>query len=87
MMLSEWMTENKRDDGAVASQLGVARSTVTRHRNGDRMPSLEQLDGYRELTNGKVTAEDFANACRASRSSKAIKASHSANLEHNGKRR
>ena len=67
MRLSEFLAETDQNASTFAAALGVPVSTVTRWLRGDRLPSLSFLHRIHEVTEGKVSAIDFAAAGNRSR--------------------
>jgi transcriptional regulator with XRE-family HTH domain len=62
MRLEDWMTATKATDQALATKLGVDRSTISRIRRGKRVPSVEIMRAIHEATSGAVSANDFVHA-------------------------
>lgn len=59
MKLGEWMEESQLDDAAVAARVRSDRSTISRVRRGMHKPSWELVEKLRDVSDGKVTANDF----------------------------
>jgi hypothetical protein len=64
MQLSDWMNREGVDDAEMAARLSkcgapVDRSTVNRYRRGMLRPGWSVIDAIKEVTNRKVTANDF----------------------------
>ncbi len=59
MKLSEYMKKRSLSATALAEELGVAVSTITRAANGKVMPSKPLMASIHKLTAGKVTPSDF----------------------------
>lgn len=55
------MMAGEVSDEALASQLSVDRSTISRIRRGARMPSPEMMRKLHDATGGAVTANDFVH--------------------------
>lgn len=59
MKLGEWLAATGTARSEFAERIGVDHVSVTRYVNGVRMPRKATLAIIREVTNGKVTADDF----------------------------
>ena len=59
MHLSDFMTERKLDDQAVADGIGRSRVTVSRIRRRKTRPDWDTIEAIRLFSDGKVTADDF----------------------------
>lgn len=53
------MQKHGKDDDWVAAQIGFTRATISRTRRGVTKPSWELVAKLIELTDGKVTADDY----------------------------
>lgn len=62
MTLAEWMAITNTSDQDLADRIGVARSIVTRYRNGLIRPRWPILDEIVVATNGAVMPNDFLSA-------------------------
>lgn len=60
MKLATYLDDNSIKDADFSEQIGVSRQAVHRYREGDRFPSPKVLNRIFEVTNGEVTANDFA---------------------------
>lgn len=56
------MTETGTSDDALAAQIGVDRTTVSRIRRGTRLPSADLMRRISDATAGAVMANDFIHA-------------------------
>lgn len=60
--LQRWMTENEKDDAAVAAAVGsISRSQVSRLRRGESRPSLKTAEALEALTG--LPAWEFLKSC------------------------
>jgi len=59
MQLKEYRLSKKLSSKEFAERLGVDNSTLFRYETGARFPSREVLVRIKEVTKGKVTANDF----------------------------
>ena len=60
MKLSSYMQENGLSDAKLAVQLGIcSASAVAKWRQGNRVPRTPMIIRLRQITEGKVTADDF----------------------------
>jgi len=59
MKLSEYLSLNAISDANFAEQVKSDRTTVSRLRRTDRIPSKELMLEIHAVTGGKVTANDF----------------------------
>ncbi len=59
MKLSDYMEKRSLSATALAEQLGVSVSTVTRAVKGEAVPSKSLMASIHKLTSGKVTPSDF----------------------------
>jgi transcriptional regulator with XRE-family HTH domain len=59
MELTAWMAEAGLTSGQLAEKLKVTENTVARWRGGWRRPRDADLVALREVSGGKVTANDF----------------------------
>jgi hypothetical protein len=59
MKLSQYLAETNLTDAAFADMVGAERSTITRLRGGDQIPSRPLMLRIVEVTAGLVTANDF----------------------------
>lgn len=59
MHLADYMAARQLDDESVAQELGVARATVTRWRNGTRTPEDEDVERIVKWSEGQVTVADL----------------------------
>lgn len=62
MTLAEFMAKEGLTDAALARDIGLERSTVTRLRRGQSKPSLRVILALEAVSNGKVRASDFVEA-------------------------
>lgn len=62
MTLREWMQLTGTNDRALADEIGVAKSIVTRYRNGLLRPGWPVLDEIVRVTRGAVMPNDFLSA-------------------------
>jgi transcriptional regulator with XRE-family HTH domain len=60
MRLAEYLADRDLSDGAFAEMIGVEPQTVHRYKSGKRFPRQRVLSKILEVTNGAVTANDFA---------------------------
>lgn len=60
MQLAKYLDDNEISDAAFARSIGVERQAVGRYRAGDRFPEKQILLEIFKVTNGQVTANDFA---------------------------
>lgn len=60
MKLAEYLETNDLSDAAFARAIGVERQAVGRYKNGERFPEKPILLKIFEVTNGQVSANDFA---------------------------
>jgi len=65
MTLGEYMDKFGLIDREIADEIGVARATVTRIRNGVQVPSFETMVRIYDATAGEVTPNDFILPDRA----------------------
>lgn len=61
MKLADYLAKNDLTPEAFGKKAKVTRPTVTRWRDGKRMPRVDHLKKIREITNGAVTADDFVD--------------------------
>ena len=59
MQLDTYLTQTGTTEHAFAALIGVKQSAVNKYRHGDRMPKPAILQKITEVTDGKVTANDF----------------------------
>lgn len=59
MRLDEWMLTNEVGDEVLATRVGYDRTTISRIRRGKRRPSWDLAERLQEVTDGKVTPNDF----------------------------
>lgn len=59
MTLKEWMDQEGLDQEGVASLVGFTQSTISRALNGATAPSWDLMKKLLEVTDGKVTPNDF----------------------------
>lgn len=59
MKLSEWMIANGVSDDQLAEKVAVDRATISRLRRGKHRPSWPLVAKLSEISDGKVTANDF----------------------------
>lgn len=57
--LARYMKRHKISDVAMAEQLGVTRMAVYNYRKGLRTPKGSVMRKIRDVTGGKVRADDF----------------------------
>lgn len=57
--LARYMRRHKLSDIALAEQLGVTRMAVYNYRKGLRTPRGPVMRRLREVTNGRISANDF----------------------------
>lgn len=62
MTLADFMKSEGITDAALARDIGLERSTVTRLRRGQSKPSLRVLLALETVSKGKVRASDFGEA-------------------------
>ena len=62
MRLADWLTANDTSDAAFAAPIGVTRQTVARYKSGDRRPEGDVLERIVQVTDGRVTPNDFLDA-------------------------
>jgi len=62
MQLKEYRLSKKLSTKDFSEKLGVNLSTLFRYETGARFPSREVLVRIKEVTKGKVTANDFVEA-------------------------
>lgn len=60
MQLAKYLDDNEISDAAFARSIGVERQAVGRYRAGDRFPEKQILQEIFRVTNGQVSANDFA---------------------------
>lgn len=60
MKLSDWMTLSGTTDDQMAEKCAVDRVTISRIRRSVNRPSWPLIGKIKEVTDGAVTAEDFA---------------------------
>lgn len=60
MRLATYLEKRELTDAAFARLIGVERQAVGRYKVGDRFPETPILLKIYEVTDGKVTANDFA---------------------------
>ena len=61
MKLASYLDINGLTDAEFARKIGVGRHTVGRYRIGKRFPHPDLLLKIHKVTQGQVTANDFAN--------------------------
>lgn len=61
MKLATYLESEKLTDAAFARSIGVERQAVGRYKAGERFPEKPILLRIYEVTDGKVTANDFAD--------------------------
>ena len=71
MPLAEWIRGKGRTQRAVARQLGVSPSTLSRLLKGERSPSASLMRRVFELTEGQVTPSDLVGVGEAPRGDRA----------------
>lgn len=59
MRLQEYLTETDTTRAEFARQIGVKHITITRYVNEGRVPEPSVMEKIIEVTEGKVTANDF----------------------------
>lgn len=59
MTLDEWMRLRGLGDAAVAVYAQVHRATVSKLRRGKKLPSARLMARFANLTNGKVSPNDW----------------------------
>ncbi|HPT28703.1 MAG TPA: YdaS family helix-turn-helix protein [Bryobacteraceae bacterium] len=59
MTLAEFIKSTSLTDGQLAKQLGCSTSALRKWRYGQRIPRPEQKRRIAEVTEGKVTPNDF----------------------------
>lgn len=57
--LTTWRKSEKLSQAQVAERLGVSRWTVNRLELGERTPSMALANRLNEISDGKVTPNDF----------------------------
>lgn len=62
MTLKEWMAITGTGDRELAERIGVAKTIVTRYRNGKIRPKWPVMDEIIVATNGAVMPNDFISA-------------------------
>jgi transcriptional regulator with XRE-family HTH domain len=65
MKLDRYLSERSLSARALARQLDVSESYLSRLLSGERGPSLAMAHRIREATGGAVTADDFLPASEA----------------------
>lgn len=60
MQLAIYLDTNHISDAEFGRLIGVERQAVGRYRSGERFPAKPILNKIFEVTNGQVTANDFA---------------------------
>lgn len=61
MKLSDWMAKNGVSDDQMAEKCAVDRVTISRIRRDVNRPSWPLITKIKTITNGAVTADDFAS--------------------------
>lgn len=64
MTLSDWLQQNGGSPEWLAERLGIGRPAVTRYLNGSRRPEWDVIERIMQVTDGKVTANDFVKLIR-----------------------
>lgn len=64
MQLSDFMAERGLTDNALAAEVGRDRTSVMRWRTRKTKPDFDALVAIERLSNGMVTASDFAEAAQ-----------------------
>ena len=59
MKLREFLSENEISEAAFSAQVGVSQVAVHRYVAGQRTPSYEIMLKIMDITDGKVSANDF----------------------------
>jgi transcriptional regulator with XRE-family HTH domain len=67
MKLSDYLSDHQLTDAEFAGQIGRDRTAVTRWRRGTTRPDWDALARILDVTDGAVTANDFAPADAADR--------------------
>ena len=62
MKLADYLEQEAVSDAEFARLIGVKRQAVHRYRKGARFPDRRVLSKIHEVTNGRVTANDFVFA-------------------------
>lgn len=65
MQLSDWMTQKKIDDDAMAALINKSRVSVSRYRRGIETPGTDTLRRIVEVTGGEVSANDMLGISEA----------------------
>ncbi|EHM01203.1 DNA-binding helix-turn-helix protein [Acetobacteraceae bacterium AT-5844] len=65
MTLREWMAREGLSNQDMGQRLGRAANSVSRWRNGTRLPRPSDLVAIARVTGGEVTANDFFHAPRS----------------------
>lgn len=60
MQLRDWLSNKRMKPEEFASAIGASKGAVLKWMYGERFPRRNQLEQIREVTKGKVTANDFA---------------------------
>ena len=61
--LARYMKRHKLSDIAMAELIGVSRQAVYNYRVGARTPKQAVMRRIREVTNGRIKADDFLDDC------------------------
>tara|TARA_R110000751_G_scaffold56451_4_gene120416 strand:- start:1699 stop:1881 length:183 start_codon:yes stop_codon:yes gene_type:complete len=59
MQLRDWLASKRMKPDEFAKAAGASKGAVLKWMYGERFPRRSQLDKIREVTKGKVTANDF----------------------------
>jgi transcriptional regulator with XRE-family HTH domain len=62
MRLDDYLKTTRTPVKKFAQAIGVARQTLHRYLAGKREPSFDTLAKIKEVTDGKVTADDFVSS-------------------------
>lgn len=62
MHLSEFMSWKGLKDSDVALLVGKSRPTISRIRRRKQRPDWPLINAFKKLSNGAITADDFAKA-------------------------
>jgi DNA-binding XRE family transcriptional regulator len=59
MTLAEWLKRERKTDAWLAERVGRHRATITKIRNGRKLPSIEVAAKIQRLSRNAVTAADY----------------------------
>ena len=59
MNFNDYIATTDKNQKQIASELGISESYLSKILNGRRTPSIKMLHRIKDMTEGKVTIDDF----------------------------